>query len=266
MRYEALSRLPKISPGKLIALIVLVGTAVRIGAYFNNPSLWVDEGSLALNVLTRDFRQLGEPLDHNQAAPLLFLILSKLSTLLFGVSELGLRFIPTASGILALWLMPALCRAAKLSPGETVIATLMLALTPMCIEYGCQFKQYEGDVLATVLLATGALTVAQNLSSARALFSFAVLGAVLPWFSHASVFMVAASGCVLARTAIRLRDSRAIGTLVVVVPSGRPRLPSITCCFLPRPRRYPGWSPTGTRCIRPLHRTMQPSRLGSSTS
>jgi hypothetical protein len=216
MRYEFFRRLPKISSRHLIALIVLIGTAVRIGAYLNNPSLWVDEGSLGLNVLTRNLRQLCEPLDNNQAAPLLFLLLSKLSTLLFGVSELGLRFIPAASGILALWLMPALCRAAKLSPGESVIATLMLAVTPMCIEYGCQFKQYEGDVLATVILATGALTVAQNLSASRALFSFGVLGAVLPWFSHASVFMVAAAGCVLGRTAIRLRDPRAIGTLVVI--------------------------------------------------
>ncbi len=216
MRDELFRRLRTISPRTLIALIVILGTAARIGAYLNNPSLWVDEGSLAQNVLTRNFRQLGEPLDYNQAAPLLFLILSKLSTLLFGVSELALRLVPAACGILALGLMPALCRAARLSPAVTLIATLMLAVTPMCIEYGCQFKQYEGDVLATVLVAWSALTVAQSFSASRALFSLGVLGAVLPWFSHASVFMVAAAGFVLARTAVRLRDPRAIGTLVVM--------------------------------------------------
>ena len=52
----------------------VVGAAIRLWQYALNPSLWMDEAFLALNIAERGVAQLGQPLSYNQAAPVGFLL------------------------------------------------------------------------------------------------------------------------------------------------------------------------------------------------
>ncbi|MEM9979357.1 MAG: hypothetical protein AAF808_17135, partial [Cyanobacteria bacterium P01_D01_bin.2] len=71
--------------------IVALGALFRIIQYFNNRSLWVDEAKLSINIVERGFIELLRPLDYGQSAAPGFLFLQKLSTLIVGNDEFGLR-------------------------------------------------------------------------------------------------------------------------------------------------------------------------------
>src|SRR5690606_12042987 len=66
------------TPWFLSMLVVVLGIVLRLRQYFANRSLWVDEASLALNIINRSFGGLTQPLDYNQGAPVGFLFIEKL--------------------------------------------------------------------------------------------------------------------------------------------------------------------------------------------
>ena len=59
--------------------IILIGIVLRLRQYLLNRSLWADEASLAMNLVTRNFGELTQLLDYHQAAPIGFLFIEKLS-------------------------------------------------------------------------------------------------------------------------------------------------------------------------------------------
>ncbi|MDQ8155451.1 MAG: hypothetical protein P3B98_12400, partial [Gemmatimonadota bacterium] len=48
---------------------IVLGLVARTWALSQRGSLWLDEASLALNIMTRSFGELLQPLDWGQAAP-----------------------------------------------------------------------------------------------------------------------------------------------------------------------------------------------------
>ena len=94
------------NPGNInfwLTLIFITGVALHCIHYFGRSSMWFDELTSALNIRDRSFYQLAtESLDHNQVAPLGFLWLEKLATLLFGVNDYAYRFFPFIFSLLSL--------------------------------------------------------------------------------------------------------------------------------------------------------------------
>ena len=78
----------------LSAAILIAGLLLRLLHYLNNRSLWLDEAKLARNILDRGPIELLTPLEYNQGAPILFLLLVDATTALLGSSELALRLVP----------------------------------------------------------------------------------------------------------------------------------------------------------------------------
>ena len=76
-------------PGRVDALLIAVGLAIRLRQYFANHSLEVSEAELALNLIGRSFLEFLRPLDLDQAAPILFLWIERLAIMLFGSGELA---------------------------------------------------------------------------------------------------------------------------------------------------------------------------------
>ena len=144
-------RMPR-SAKVAVTALVIVGAALRLWQYFANASLWIDEIALAENVLRRPLSALlREPLALDQVAPPGFLALAKASTAVFGESEMALRLVPLASGLLALALFPRLSR--RFQPAWiSVFATALFALTPTLVRYSAEFKPYSTDVAAAVAL------------------------------------------------------------------------------------------------------------------
>ena len=52
-------------------LVIGVGVALRLIRFLHNRALWGDEAALALNLIHRSPRELFEPLDFDQASPVL---------------------------------------------------------------------------------------------------------------------------------------------------------------------------------------------------
>ena len=87
-------------PGRLYGL----GVLLRVVTFALNFPLWGDEAFVAVNFITRGYRDLLRPLDYGQICPLLFLWLELTAVKLFGFSEWSLRLIPTLCSVASVFL------------------------------------------------------------------------------------------------------------------------------------------------------------------
>jgi len=178
-------------------LILAAGVALRLRQYLFNRSLWHDEILLASTFVDRGFSELiFQPLANNQAAPLAFLVLVKLITTLFGTHEWSLRLLSMVCGVAALCL--ALPIARKLFASFAAQATFvgLMAASPVLVYYSTEFKQYQGDVLCTVLILWLTIRFKPEHVARDALW-LGLAGAACVWLSHAIAFVLAGSGLVL---------------------------------------------------------------------
>ena len=214
MRTGAPSSTPAgILPWRYAALLatLALGIAARMAQYLGNRSLWLDEAYLALNILGRDFFGLLCPLDHHQIAPPLFLWAVKLAVSLWGDSEFALRLVPLIGGILALLLFYPLARR-MLGPLGAWLATALLCWSQPLIYYASEVKPYATDALTAVAACALVLPLIEEPTAARPscrrLILTGVLGALMPWFSYPSVFVLGGLALVMLAGPLRQRQYR----------------------------------------------------------
>ena len=183
-----------------------VGVALRCWQYGAGASIWVDEATIARNILDRDLAGLvARPLDYGQFAPPLFLALVEACTHMFGLSEWSFRLVPFAAGVAALPVFLAFARR-MLPPAAAVAATLLVALAVPLILFSANVKQYAPDVLA--LLGIGLLAarhVDAPLDPRRAVLLI-VAGLLAVGISSGVVFMLVPAGALLAWSTIAWRE------------------------------------------------------------
>ena len=194
-------RLARALPAGLIAL----GIALRLRGYFSGRSLWIDEASLALNVATRSFAELAQPLDYHQTAPLGYLWAARAATRLFGVSEASLRLVALLAGcglLFAIWGLGR--RIAGRRAGLAVLA--LTALSPALVYFSGEAKPYASDALVTVLLLWAAAAALGRKADARSTAALALAGAAAVWCSATAVLVLGALGAVFLATGLRSRS------------------------------------------------------------
>lgn len=197
-----------LSRPQLLWGFVAWGVLVRLAQYLFNRSLWADEVTLALNIIHRSYAQLWQPLDYQQGAPIGFLMVEKLMTQVWGTHEYALRLWPFLSGILSILLLVRLAQK-LLAPTAVVIAVGLFAMLPSLIFYASELKQYSSDVMTALLLMVLLWPEDASLRSAtheglRGLESVKVgkrlagqllleagIGALVIWFSHPAIFVLA---------------------------------------------------------------------------
>jgi len=193
--------------GIALALVLSLGVLLRAREYLANRSLWLDESSLALNIIERSFRALVAPLDYGQAAPPGFLFGERLVVTLVGSSEYALRALPLLAGIFALFVFWRLARQ-LLSPAGTLLAVAMFAISDSLIYYAAEVKQYGLDVATTVFLWWLCTTLMSRLDNGdiAAWALVTVVGAATIWISHPAIFVVGGIAAqVLCQAALRRR-------------------------------------------------------------
>src|SRR5690349_16373561 len=84
----------RFSTHSAVVALVILGIGLRIVPLAQNRNLWIDEAMLALNLVDRSPRQLLEPLDWNQGAPVGFLLMVKGTIAALGPGEWALRLVP----------------------------------------------------------------------------------------------------------------------------------------------------------------------------
>ncbi len=134
-----------------IILIISLGLVLRLVQYFFNRGLWMDEASLALNIINPEISLL-KPLENLQVAPILFLLIERFSFYLLGPSELALRLFPLLCSLLSLPFAYLFFKNISKDKRLVYIALITYSLAPSLIYYSSEVKQYAVDVLITLVL------------------------------------------------------------------------------------------------------------------
>lgn len=168
-------------------LLVVVGLSLWVINWWAGRPLFIDEANVARNLYDRSFGGLFSPMDHQQYAAPLYLVMAKACGELLGYGELALRLPAMLGGCLAalgLWLAG---RTLKLG-WWTLIALALLFVNPYVLRYVGEIKPYAIDLGLTSLIIAFALRNPQP--NGRWLF----LGLFAPWISFPSAFVLAAAG------------------------------------------------------------------------
>lgn len=176
----------------IITLFVL-GIISRLWFYVQNPSLWFDEAGLAINFITKSYKELLGGLDYLQAAPAGFCILEKLILDIFRptndiIRDYLLRLIPCLSGILTLPAFFYLSKSIFKDRTKIILAFAIFSLNTHAILYCSQCKQYTTELLVSTVL----IIIFNNLLNGKLKKYYPLIIAVSPWFSYSSFFILAA--------------------------------------------------------------------------
>ncbi len=194
-------------------VVIAVGVLCRVAQYLSNQSFWIDEAMIVLNVRSKSAIELLGKLDHNQAAPPLFLLAERALNSLFGGSELSLRLLPLACSIATLLILAKLARR-LCAPPWALFALALLCLSDRIIWHASEVKPYTGDVLSAVILMLAAVGGAPDGDPIRKMVALTLLAIPLTWFSYPAIFVFGAASLALL-PALRRRGVRGIAVWII---------------------------------------------------
>jgi len=168
--------------------IVVLGVFLRLRQYFVNRSLWIDEASLALNIINRSFNELTLTLDYDQGAPIGFLFIEKLLVLIFGNQEYILRLFPLISGIVSTYLVYRI--ASEYFGKFGIFAALLFSISEWMVYYSSELKQYSSDVMISLLLISLSLSYLKSEKNKQNAIFLGIVGFFAIWISHPSIFIL----------------------------------------------------------------------------
>jgi hypothetical protein len=175
----------------ILIVLALLGIALRTRQYLFNRSLWVDEASLALNVIQRDtYHLLTEPLAFLQSATPGFLIFARAMVVSVGPYDWAIRIVPLAAGILSVFLVYILAQRELRSLAAKATFVGLVALSPILIFYSSEFKQYSSDAFFTLCI----LVAVSYRSSRWGTWLLAGTGSIALFCSLPAFFVAVAAG------------------------------------------------------------------------
>jgi hypothetical protein len=181
---------------RMLWIFIALGVTLRLLRYLLRHPLWGDESYVAVNVLTRDYWGLLQPLDHGMACPLLFLWIERAVTDALGFSEFSLRLFPLACGLLSLFLFHWMARMA-VRGAPLLFAVGVFTVSFPLVRYGGDIKPYASDVLASLLLWLPAVAWCQSRDN-RWLWRLSGLVPLTLLLSHPAVFVAGGISLALA--------------------------------------------------------------------
>lgn len=176
----------------LLIITFLCALFFRLKIFTMHIPFWVDECSLAFNVVCMPWQHLFHKLLYNQAAPLLFLVISKLFSYIIPDLEYSLRMFPFLCSIASLPVFYLLAKKFFKNEYYTLIAFAIFALNYTSLYYCKEFKQYSCELLLTTLILLSYFFIDIKKTSNAKLIKFGLLYAVCPWFSFTSIFSITA--------------------------------------------------------------------------
>ena len=131
---------------KIINAILLSGVTLSLVGFIYNRSLWRDEAGLALNIINKNGLELLKPLDYRQVAPILFLQLEKLFSILLPHCEYGLRVLPLLCFWFSLYFFYRILKLTFKNDYTIIFALSLFVYNYNLIYYSSEVKQYICDV------------------------------------------------------------------------------------------------------------------------
>jgi hypothetical protein len=186
-----------------VLALLSAGLFLRLLQLLSDRSLWLDEAYLSISIVTRPLAKLlTTPLEYNQVAPPLYLVVAKASTLLFGPSEFALRLPAFLCSAGSLFLFAPTARSIVREPGF-LIALAMFAFAPTLVEYAGEAKPYSGDALGAVAVMLCTIQVLTSDFSTKTVIRAAAIGVLAVLLSYGSIFVVIGASITLLGFAVR---------------------------------------------------------------
>ncbi len=175
----------KIINGFFVAVIA-ASFVVLLNMFFTCRSLWLDEGMLAWSVTQRGLATLiSEPLDWMQSAPVLYLYIVKIITVIFGNTELTLRVFSVFCYCALIIITYFLGKEFK----YPLAFCAFVSSTSLVMRYANEFKPYISDCMSVALVL---LLYKLYRESRLSLIPLTIIFCILIWFSNPTCFFIAA--------------------------------------------------------------------------
>ena len=176
----------------IILFIFVAALYLRSYAYIQFRPLWHDECSLAINILNKNFLDFFSNLSHEQYAPPLFMIFTKILTLIFGMKEAVFRFLPFIFSIFSIPLFYIFSKKFLERKISIITANLLFCINYYLIYYSQEFKQYSSDVLVFLLIFIIISKINFKKTPDKKIILSGFLLSLLSLFSFSSLFIIGA--------------------------------------------------------------------------
>ncbi len=169
-----------------IFVCIAVGIILRLLFFSYNRPFWNDECALALNI--KNSWNYFTPLIYDQAAPQLFMYISKCFYTLLPAKEVALKIIPIITSISSLWLFYLLAKKYLTKKISIIISLLTFSVCyPLCY-YAQEFKQYSSDVFCFLAILLTYFCLDKYSTNKNKIIIYGLMCAISLWFSFASLF------------------------------------------------------------------------------
>ncbi|HEY0872199.1 MAG TPA: hypothetical protein VGD94_01910 [Vicinamibacterales bacterium] len=200
-----------------VVLIALVALGADVAQWFRAAPFWLDEEMIAINIRDRSFTQLAGPLWLGQGAPFGWLVVQRAALLMFGASELSLRFFPLVAG--AATVMTALWIAMRwLHPFPAAFFVLMTSIGQWMSHYRFELKHYSADTFSALLLPALAAWVVETPEDGtveRRWTRWWIVASLTQWISYGAVLATPLCAVLLAGAIYRRLGLRAVARFAV---------------------------------------------------
>lgn len=188
-----------------IGLIFVFAFVLRLKTYLLANALWHDEYALVGSILTRGIFSLLQPLEYEQKAPAIFMILNKSVYYCLGMNVLSLKVVPMLSGLFSVILFYFLSKEILKNKINIVVANLLFAINWQLIYWAQKFKPYSSDVFLFIasLLLYSKLDLDKVSYKKCLLFSFLSILIILTSFPSAFIVGGYILYCLLSRVNIK---------------------------------------------------------------
>jgi len=203
----------------LLLVVIFYSLYVRVQMYTLGISLWTDEARLAESIVDRTMREmLTPPLANMQTAPVLYLVVVKLLTILFGTSEAVLRVFSFICMIGMLIAQGVIIRKIfRVTMVYTLFSVALSSTLGYYVYYSNELKPYMGDALFVLLVFLGYYAYRKGLLG-KGIQSALILGGVFSvclLFSTPAVFAAAAVAFVELLSCLRNKNRTAVLNIII---------------------------------------------------
>ena len=177
----------------ILLLFILLGFVLALVNFFHFRSLWLDEASLALNIVNKPVKELLKPLDYEQVAPIGFLMVEKVFSSIFGNTDWSLRIFPLLLFFPSVYLMYKLALIIFREKSFALFAAAFFSLSYYPLYYSAEVKQYMVDVFICLCITFSTLLFSKT-DAKKYWEIYALIGIVSVWFSNISVILLFTTG------------------------------------------------------------------------
>lgn len=197
-------------------IIICIGIILRLIRYLYNTPLFFDEAVSAVNIIDRPFNDLiHSSHDYVSSYPYCFYLFTKLFVQILGSSEYVFRLFPLLLGVASLFLFYYVAKH-YISHRVVAAALFFFALLDAPVYYSSILKPYSSDIFFALLIFAALIYYKSKNFSPFSTVIFAVLGAVVIWFSNSSIFVLAGVGGSLMTFGLTKRKWGNTGKFLVV--------------------------------------------------